>query len=589
MQVGDFKLNLNGVLSGGYSGTYGNLIDSSHGLNFGGNGTLSGSFYDPNFLNFALSPYYDQAQSNSSFQSIFHSTGFNFSSGIFSGSNFPGSVSYSRAYNSQGTFAVPGLADFTTHGNSSNFGINWGEHVPDWPSLSVGFQKSGNEYNVLGSPDNGTSDNRSFNLNSGYRVLGFNLGAFYANAASNAQIPQVLGAAQEISSTQGGSSGYGFSASHAIPLRGSWSGSFSRSDSHSDYLGYKYDATVDTVSSSAGIQPTNKLHAQVSTTYSDNLTGLLYQSLIPTGSAFGGFNQNQSSSSNAFAVNGSVSYAVLPNLLTQGFVERRTQTFLGQGFGANSYGGGVGYTRDLMGGGFSSSFSISQNTLDNSDLSTTGFTASVNYTRPIYGWVTSGSFSYAQNAQTLLITYMNSYYTYSGLVRRNFSENLSWSASAGGSRTGLTSRPGTDSSSQSYTTGLTYSHWVSGSASYSKSSGQGLLGGIGLTPVPLPPVIPPELLILYGGESYSFSVSSSPIRGFTAAAAYAKARSNTINAGIGSWNKNEQWNAQIQYQFRKMYFTGGYTRLLQGFSASGTSPLIVSSFNVGVSRWFNFF
>jgi hypothetical protein len=38
-----------------------------------------------------------------------------------------------------------------------------------------------------------------------------------------------------------------------------------------------------------------------------------------------------------------------------------------------------------------------------------------------------------------------------------------------------------------------------------------------------------------------------------------------------------------------MYITGGYSRLQQGFSASGLPPEVISSFYMGVSRWFNFF
>jgi hypothetical protein len=38
-----------------------------------------------------------------------------------------------------------------------------------------------------------------------------------------------------------------------------------------------------------------------------------------------------------------------------------------------------------------------------------------------------------------------------------------------------------------------------------------------------------------------------------------------------------------------LYFNSGYARLEQGFSNSGTPPEVVSSFYIGVSRWFNFF
>jgi hypothetical protein len=45
----------------------------------------------------------------------------------------------------------------------------------------------------------------------------------------------------------------------------------------------------------------------------------------------------------------------------------------------------------------------------------------------------------------------------------------------------------------------------------------------------------------------------------------------------------------MQYQFRKLNFDSGYSRLEQGFTGSGTGPEVVSSFYIGVSRWFNFF
>ncbi|HZL68995.1 MAG TPA: hypothetical protein VFC29_16870, partial [Candidatus Limnocylindrales bacterium] len=125
IQVGDLSSNLSGVVSAGYSADYGNQINSSHGLSVGGSATASGYYYNPNFVSFNLSPYYGQSRANSNFQSISDSSGVNFSSSIFSGSHFPGSISYAKAYNSEGQFAVPGLPNFTTHGNSDTFGINW--------------------------------------------------------------------------------------------------------------------------------------------------------------------------------------------------------------------------------------------------------------------------------------------------------------------------------------------------------------------------------------------------------------------------------------------------------------------------------
>src|SRR5579863_7502674 len=98
LRLGESSNNLNGTLSGGYNGDYGNLIDSSHSMSFGGVGTWSGYYYNPNFLSYTISPYLNQARDNSSFQSISNASGVNFNSSIFAGSKFPGSISYAKSY-----------------------------------------------------------------------------------------------------------------------------------------------------------------------------------------------------------------------------------------------------------------------------------------------------------------------------------------------------------------------------------------------------------------------------------------------------------------------------------------------------------
>jgi len=62
-----------------------------------------------------------------------------------------------------------------------------------------------------------------------------------------------------------------------------------------------------------------------------------------------------------------------------------------------------------------------------------------------------------------------------------------------------------------------------------------------------------------------------------------------VTSGVFSANNNSQFNTLLQYQVRKMSFVSGYSRLEQGFSAIGSQPEIISSYYMGLSRWFNFF
>jgi len=184
---------------------------------------------------------------------------------------------------------------------------------------------------------------------------------------------------------------------------------------------------------------------------------------------------------------------------------------------------------------------------------------------------------------------MNSFYNYSGSVNRRWGSFV-LGMGAGASHSGLTQQAGSDTSGQSYNASMGFSPFFTASGSYSKSSGQALATGVGLVPVPVPsPVLPSSQVSLYGGDSYSFSLSSSPVRGLVASASWSKAITDTSNSGSTSSNAEDQYNTFIQYHLRKLNFDGGFARLDQGFSGSGMPPQSISTFYIGVSRWFNFF
>ena len=125
-QVGDdVSLSLSGTVSTGYSAGNTNEGSSSHGMTFGGNGVLNGSYYSPSFLSFSVSPFTNQSRNNSGYQSTSESTGVTANAAIFGGSHFPGFVNYSLVYKGEGTYSVPGLASYMTNGSTQNFGVGW--------------------------------------------------------------------------------------------------------------------------------------------------------------------------------------------------------------------------------------------------------------------------------------------------------------------------------------------------------------------------------------------------------------------------------------------------------------------------------
>ena len=561
------------------------MTGSTHGWTAGGAGTFTGYFHSPNFLSYNFSPYLNQSRANSNFQSISNASGLNLSTNIFAGSKFPGSINYAKAYNSEGNYAVPGLANFVTRGNSDTFGINWNENLPDAPSFSAGFQTSTSNYTVYGTSDEGKNSSHSINLHSGYKWEGLSMGAYYTKGGAHSLVPQVVSfVPADIRSTN---DAYGFNITHLIPLQGSIAASINRSDWKTEYAGTNTNGSIDIVNASAGVHPTGRLSLTTTANYSDNLTGQIIQSVIAAGGAVPGLNTNQSS--NSLDLLTVASYTPVTNLQTSGFFERRTQSFLGNNYGVKSYGGNAVYAHSLLNGTFNSAVSVSANSSEQNGEDTIGFSASENYSNILYGWHINESFSYAQNAQTLLVTYMNSFYNFSGNARRAWGK-FNMSMGGGGARTALTEQNGVSNSSQNYSAAMGFGPWILANASYAESDGQALATGTGLVGVPVPvPVLPSDLVSLFGGKSYSFGLSSTPQKRLILEASFAKSTSNTSSNGINSANDNSQFNSLIQYQLRKMYFVSGYSRLQQGFSVAGTQPEIISSYYVGLSRWFKFF
>lgn len=222
LKVGDLTTNLSGSLSGGYTADYGSLTASDHGITAGGTASLVGSYYNPGFFSFDLEPFYNQSRTNSDYQSITDASGINASASIFGGSNFPGTISYSNTINGEGNFGIPGVANYTSHGNSDVFSIGWGEHVAKLPSLSFGYQQGSSQYSIYGSDANSNNDFHSFVASTGYSLAGFNFTGSYHYSTVQSQLPQLY-SDQQAEKTDSDTSSYSAGIGHALPFHGMFS------------------------------------------------------------------------------------------------------------------------------------------------------------------------------------------------------------------------------------------------------------------------------------------------------------------------------------------------------------------------------
>lgn len=579
------KLNAGALFTFGYAGAYGDEIPSNHGLNLGVDGKISGSYYNPSFLSFTATPYYNQSRADSSYQSLTGASGVNSTANFFTGSNYPGSVSYHYDANSTGTFGLAGQPNFTTYGKSQGFGINWSALLPDMPTLSVGYSQGDGHSTVYGTDQEANSSTRLFNLHSGYQIAGFRLTGYFDHNSLNSKFPEFLAGQGEAAQESSGHD-FGGGAQHSLPLHGSFSASYNRATASSDYLsngGQNANASTYTDSTetmSASFHPATKLSLNVNQNYTNNLTGYEAQNLSSTGTAPPGLNLGSGSYSSTLG--GGATYMFTNFLSGSAQATYYHQHYFGKSYTGEYMSGTLAYGKRLF-----DMFTFSGSVVDSSNgqgQNALGFIGNVNFFHRFGRWQTSGQFNYAQNVQTLLITYTSSYYSYGANLQRRLPRGMTWTAAFNGTHSGLTQNQGSNTHSEGYSTALSMRR-VAVNGIFSKSSGLSLLGAGGLiTPTPTPGL---NNFLLFSGTSYGGGASVQPLKRMVISGSFSRAISNTL-ANTASHNNTEIFNAQLQYHLRRIGLQAGYTRFTQGISAVG-APANSTSYFVGISRWFDFF
>ena len=414
------KLSAGGLFTFGYSGDYGNVIPSQHGLTFGVDGRLSGYYYRPQFLSFTATPYYNQSRANSSYQSLTGATGISSTVDLFSGSHFPGSVSYRYDHNTSGTFGLTGQPNFTTVGNDQGFGVNWSALVPNLPTLTVGYSAGYGSGTIYGTSEETNSSTKLFNVHSNYEIAGFHLNAFYDRNSLNSKFPQFLaGPSESVQDSTGNDVGVG--AQHNLPLHGQFYANYTRTSTDSQYFSTTGQSTNtssytdDLVYAGASFHPTQKLSLNVTENYTSNLNGYLVQNLNGgNGAAEPGLSLG--SGAHSSTIGGGATYQFTNFLSASSQATYYDQYYFGKSYTGTFLSGTVTYGKRLL-----DMFTFSGSVVDSSNgqgTNSLGFMGNVNYFHRIKGWQTSGSFSYAQNVQSLLVTYTTSYFNYSANVHR---------------------------------------------------------------------------------------------------------------------------------------------------------------------------
>jgi hypothetical protein len=584
------QMSAAGDVTVGYSGDYTSLGGGTdHGLGLGGTGTLSGSYYNPNFLSFSVQPYYNRSQSNGASGQIFDDSGYNGTVSLFQGSNFPGSISFNQIWDGTGSYGIPGTTGLTTRNNARSIAIGWSERIPDAPSVSISYARSDGASSVLGSDAQSDSAADSFGIRSAYRFRGWTLGAGFGHTAVDASTSGLIeGVPGETTNTSDNSFGVG--AGHQLPLiHGGFGISFDRTDYNASYGGGTLGASHGTTDDASANLNFGVWRFPISSTavYMDNVEGSFEESLIANGGT--AMETTISPETRELLLNASTSYQIMRHVTANGFVARTEMFTDGQTFGVTEFGANVNFNLGRRWRGFSATIGMND-AADKQGNTGAGLVANAGYSGNIGRWEVGANFGYNENVQTLYAIYQTSSLTYGGSLHRRFSNGFSWSLAGGGGRTAFVNVKGSGSQGESISSSASWRGYTVG-GNFSQSSGTSVLTPGGLVPVPAPVVN--NNLVVYNGRGYGFGAGGSPIRRLSISVAYNNSSSNTLGSNasgpIATSNNTSLISGMLTYQFRKMYFNASALQFRQGISTSGTAPSSVTTYYFGVSRWFKLF
>ncbi len=582
---GDLHADADGLISAGYAGAFGNLQTSDHNLTVGGNGTIKGFYYNPNFLNFSVQPFYDRAQSNAESLNIADNSGYTGNMNLFSGSHFPGTVSFNQEWNGTGTFGIPGQAGLITNTKSHGFGIGWSALLPDLPTLSVGYSQGSTASSLYGSDISTDGSHRLFDVSSAYVVAGFRLNGGFNHVTTDTKINGLLQNG-ETETSDSSSNLYRLNAVRALPFFNSQlSMGASRGSFSSDFSGGRDKGTTDNANANLTVG-FRKVPVNVYANYTDNLFGSIVQQQLGSGQE--PTQTFVSPKSHMLTTGGSAFYNVLPRMTVNGFVNHIQEYIDGESFGSTQLGGSVTYSfaRRIQGLTFTAGMVDTATQQGNTRI---GFIGSADYRRALGRWETDTYFRYNQNVQTLFSIYTVSTMNYGGTVKRNFAHGLRWVGVATGSHSAFQQKAGDSSHGEGFTS-IIFWRRMSVSGNYMQSKGTAVLTSGGLVGEPVPgQEIPANNLILFNGKSFGGSVRYNPLRSLGFTGSYARSYSNTTSPTLLSNNASTQVYGLATYRLRKLLFTAGVTNFRQSISTSGTPPGVVTSYYFGVSRWFKGF
>jgi hypothetical protein len=394
-------LRLTGDASVGYikSSAQGGL-DS---VNFGLSADLNGYYYHPGFLQFQFSPYYNQGREYSAADFIAGDKGFTSAVSLFTGSNIPLFINYSLARTRSGLYGVVGSENSVVgRGSSDNLSLNWSVQFPRWPSVQIGYQRGGGDYEIFGT--NGSTGKSRFSgylLATQYNLFGFMLTGSYNSQRLKQRVPSVFLTDRQTPLTYTDQKNLQFSVNRQITKTTFFDANASRMRWSTDVTSRAQSRRYDTVNAGLSARPWARLATSARVNYTSNLSALLIGSILPGSQPTDPLPFLPSSiESRARYLNysGYATYTATREFSVMGSYRRGGGSYAdGNKTRDRMLNGGANYSRALLGGRLTAGYSLALYGYENgsSETSSQGHSGRVAFTRPIYGWEHTGAFNYS--------------------------------------------------------------------------------------------------------------------------------------------------------------------------------------------------
>ncbi|MGO9305529.1 MAG: hypothetical protein ACLP3R_17835 [Candidatus Korobacteraceae bacterium] len=589
-------VTLSGSLSAGYAGgtgaALGSQTSSSDSLTLGVMADLNGSYYDPRFLQFSVSPRFTWDRNGSQSESALEDRddGMNASVDFLQGSKTPIHFSYNLTQTNTATLSGgPNAFTVGADGLAQSYSISASPRLGFLPPISFSFSHSNADTSVTGVQEPSlTTSNNFLNVLTNYNWLGFHMSGNYAQTSNQSTTQDLLNLGVPAAPSNSSSRQENFGLSHDLPLHGSASLAYGHSTDSYTLSGTPENDSYDTAAGSVALVPIPKLTWNASVDYTSNATNQLISEVL----------NGQSTTSTVLGtgrttlLQSTASYQIGHGWTAGGSGSHETSTVAGEGLIQDLGYGTVTYGRVLWHGFLNVSYSPGWNSVEIDSAGTSETTsglynaATASYQHRVRRWTVNGSTTFMRNNAYITSAapvVANAYSaTGSARARLRYTWNLNLNASFNKSQVA-----GSNSNLSDVISGQLSNRTWSFTGQYQRNSGYYLFASSGI-----PVVVSTNIMgiqTLYN-TSQSYSGSLGYNRGLLSAqASYSHTNGVFDTVTVPTTTVNSFFEGRLYYKFRKLDFQAGYRRLTQSASSNNALNQISNGYWLSVVRRFRAF